>query len=68
MTNLPATAIQATAATLVGDVLSSGGFAPTITIYYGPTDGGTNSANWANSTRLGVQTGHVQPADHRAFA
>jgi hypothetical protein len=56
-TNLPPTGIQPTTATLAGEVLSSGGFAPTITIYYGPTNGGTTGGNWANSTALGVQTG-----------
>jgi hypothetical protein len=57
VTNLPATAIQPTSATLNGDVLSSGGFAPGITLYYGSTSGGTNAGSWAHSISLGVQTG-----------
>ncbi|MGC9943218.1 MAG: chitobiase/beta-hexosaminidase C-terminal domain-containing protein [Verrucomicrobiota bacterium] len=57
VTNLPATAIQPTTATLNGQVLSSGGFAPSITLYYGTTDGGTNAGNWANSISVGVETG-----------
>ena len=57
VTNLPAAAIQPTSATLAGSVLSSGGFAPTITIYYGPSNGGTNAGSWANSVNVGVQTG-----------
>ena len=57
VTNLPATAIQTTSATLAGQVISNGGFAPTITFYYGPTDGGTNAGNWASSVNIGVQNG-----------
>lgn len=57
VSNLPATNIQPTTATLAGQVISSGGFAPTITIYYGPADGGQNAANWANGVTLGVETG-----------
>ncbi|HEY4416572.1 MAG TPA: chitobiase/beta-hexosaminidase C-terminal domain-containing protein [Verrucomicrobiae bacterium] len=57
MTNLPATGIQPTSATLSGQVVSSGGFAPTITVYYGTVNGGTNAGSWANSVNLGVQTG-----------
>ena len=62
VTNLPATAIQPTAATLAGQVLTSGGFAPTITIYYGDTDSGTNAGNWANSITLGVEIGTFSQA------
>lgn len=57
VTNLPATGIQTTSATLAGQVISNGGFAPTITSYYGPTDGGTNAGNWASSVNIGVQNG-----------
>jgi uncharacterized repeat protein (TIGR03806 family) len=62
VTNLPATGIQPTMATLNGQVLSSGGFAPTITFYYGPTDGGMTAGNWASSATSGVQTGTFSQA------
>ena len=53
----PATNVQTTAATIGGRIVSTGSGAPTVTLYYGPADGGTNSANWSNSIPLGVLTG-----------
>ena len=50
---LAATSVSATQATLEGNVISSGGDAPAITIYYGTSDGADNSANWSNSIELG---------------
>ncbi len=55
--NLPASSVQATYATLNGQVLATGGESPTIMLYYGPTDGGTNTGYWAHAILLGQQTG-----------
>jgi uncharacterized repeat protein (TIGR03806 family) len=57
VTNLAATAIQTTSATLNGQVLSNGGDVPTATFFYGPANGGTNPVAWSNSITVGVQNG-----------
>lgn len=51
--NIAATEILPTTATVGAQVTSTGGEAPTITIYYGTSDGGTVAGNWASSTSLG---------------
>src|ERR1051326_1553214 len=57
VTNLPAAGIGTRLATVSGAVLSAGGDAPEIVLYYGPTDSGTNAANWAKWIWLGSQGG-----------
>ncbi len=55
--NRPATDINAFSAVLAGRVTATGFAAPSVTVFYGPADGGTNPTSWAYSADLGVQTG-----------
>jgi hypothetical protein len=57
ISNLPASSITTTSANLAGQIVSTGGDAPNVTLFYGPTDGGTSSAGWSNSLVLGLQAG-----------
>ena len=48
-----ASEVMAFEATVGGRVTTTGGQVPEITVYYGETDGGTNSQQWQNSLDLG---------------
>lgn len=53
--NLAATSITVDSATLNGQVTNTGGANPTVTIYYGNNDAGTNAAAWDDSVLLDTQ-------------
>ena len=55
--NLPATAVAGSHAVLNGQVVSAGGITPSVTLYYGPANGGTSAAAWSNQVSLGAQSG-----------
>lgn len=57
LANLPATTVQPTTAILNGQILNTGNDTPTVTFYYGPSNGGTNPAAWLNSIPVGSQSG-----------
>ena len=54
----PPTQISSTSAALSGTLTQGvyGDPGATVNVYWGPTDGGTNPAAWANSLNLGVNT------------
>lgn len=60
--NLPATLVGATSATLNGRVLDTGGNTPSVILYYGPSDGGTNALAWSNSIPVGLESGQFLQA------
>ena len=78
ITNSPASRINGTFATLNGEVSDAGGDPPTVTIYYGTTDGESTPENWQLSVPGGNHPGsfsrlifNLQPTTKyyfRAFA
>lgn len=57
MLNGSVSSIDAVSAVYGGEVADTGGEGPTVTVYYGTTDGGTNAAAWQNSVDAGLQFG-----------
>ncbi len=55
--NLPATGVNGTFATLRGEVTDTGGDPPTVAIYYGTADGGSDKLFWNVALGLGPQAG-----------
>lgn len=53
--NRPATMITGTAALVGGDVTSTGGDPPAVTIYFGDNNGATDADGWDDSVELGIQ-------------
>lgn len=51
--NAAATDVFAFEATVGGNITTTGGQVPDVTIYYGETDGGTNAAAWQDSIEVG---------------
>ena len=57
VSNIAATTLTADSATIGGTVTDTGGEAPTMVIYWGTADAGTNAGAWQQSVLLGAQSG-----------
>ncbi len=56
----PATGITGSAARLSGEVTSTGGDAPSVTLYWGGSDGGSDPQAWEESQGVGEQSGEFE--------
>ena len=54
LTNTMPTAVLANSASVGGEITNSGGLTPSVNIYWGTSDGGTNAAAWHNVVELGL--------------
>lgn len=59
-----ATSVTKTTATLNGSIINYGALTPTVTVYWGTTDGGQVVGNWTNSS---APTSPAQPQGSGAF-
>ncbi|MDC0157740.1 DUF2341 domain-containing protein, partial [Verrucomicrobia bacterium] len=59
--------VVANGAKLLGNVDSTGGNNPTVTIYWGDNDGGTTASNWDSSQSLGAKGSGVLAHDVSSF-
>ncbi|MEI6674888.1 MAG: cadherin-like beta sandwich domain-containing protein, partial [Verrucomicrobiota bacterium] len=59
---IAATAVAGTTATVGANVTDNGGENPTVTLFYGPSNGGTNAGAWAKSLNLGSGVGAMSVA------
>ena len=55
--SIGASNVSTTSARLNGEITSIGGEVPTVRIYWGDNDGGTNPADWDYTESLGIQSG-----------
>ena len=57
-----ATGVTSAAAWLTGTLLSTGGSAAAVWVYYGTNDGGQTASAWVTNLSLGVNASAVPPA------
>ncbi len=55
--NVAASNVRGTSAEVGGEVTNTGGDSPTVTIFWGDNDGGTNAGSWDNLVNLGLESG-----------
>jgi hypothetical protein len=60
--NAPATSVTGTSARIGGAVTDTGGQAPSVTVYWGTSDGGTSPTGWQHAEDLGQQSAEFSVA------